>query len=364
MDDEPTPEEAALRSVLINRMKQAKEAKAEQEAKSELETEPEREYVAIRESKSKSDELPSLKTIWRAKLDSMGDDTTPEEAAMRARLIDRLRSLSKESGDSENFEPPPLPMDSMNDEVSEEKCMRERLINNHRLRSASSESGNEKPEFKEKSQIDNNAERWSPEPWVPVEVGTGVESDLRAKLMSRMRSGSLHEKVSAEPIDLTKLHEIDSSSSKSKKEKKSKKDKKDKKEKKEKKAKKDKATGREPTESVPEFIDGIYCEDRKKEERYFREGCIKYGVVSKFDKYERLDLLFKVKKKVKPMRYFGKRAQRMMGKGVKFELQTSRIAEAVIGKSCNFLGESREYLYLGWNRIKYQLYFCSLLMRI
>merc|ERR1712160_28041 len=171
MDDEPTPEEAALRSVLINRMKQAKEAKAEQEAKSELETEPEREYVAIRESKSKSDELPSLKTIWRAKLDSMGDDTTPEEAAMRARLIDRLRSLSKESGDSENCEPPPLPMDSMNDEVSEENFMRERLINNHRLRSASSESGNEKPEFKEKSQIDNNAERWSPEPWVPVEVG-------------------------------------------------------------------------------------------------------------------------------------------------------------------------------------------------
>ena len=218
MEDEQTPEEAALRSVLINRMEKAKEAKAEQEARSEREVgsereaEPEREYVAIR-TKSKNDEkLPSLKTVWRAKLDSMGDDTTPEEAAMRARLIDRLRSLSKESGDTDNCEdPPPLPMDSMNDDVSEENSIRERLVNNH-----SSESGNEKPDS-EKSKTDKfkpYEDERSASPWVPVEVGTGVESDLRAKLIGRLRSGSLHEKVSSEPIDLTKLLETEDFSSK------------------------------------------------------------------------------------------------------------------------------------------------------
>ena len=102
-----------------------------------------------------------------------------------------------------------------------------------------------------------------------------------------------------------------------------------KKQKKSKKSKKSDSPEKTDNQPKPEFIDGIYYEDKKQEERYFREGCIKYGRVPKFDKYERLDLVFK-KKKNKPMRYFGKRAQKLMLKGVKYELQTSRIAEAVI----------------------------------
>ena len=247
----------------------------------------------------------------------MDDDTTAEEAELLRSVLLSTKNQRKKSQTDDNMR---NSSSETTASIKSEEALRARLIENLNKRKMSEEKQNSETVPEPENESTQTMEDAPPLPpdlnpntdnSQPLEIGTQVESDIRARMISRMKTGSeLPEKVSADPI---------------------KKPKKEKKDKKSKKSKKDKKQKELPENIVQhDYVDGIYYEDKAKEERFYREGCIKYGMVPKFEKYERTDVLNRVKKKSKPMRYFGKRAQRLLAKGVKFELQTNRIAEAVI----------------------------------
>ena len=170
--------------------------------------------------------------------------------------------------------------------------------------------------------------------------GAAKEADIRARLLARLPGASnLPVKLEAtEGSKPDKEPKIDKKSPKNEKtsskiEKKAKKSKKSKKRGKQGNDKKNwvamDVSSSDDDRALLDF-EGPFIEDKNREERYFREGCIKMGRLAKFEKWRRLDVEERMSSPAKPVRYFSKKAKKAFAKKVKYLLYNNRVAEISI----------------------------------